>query len=1300
MGSGSSSRAAKQTNVQPAPSSHQPVYSPVPQYAQPVPQQQMYYLQQWPPPGTPPHGGQQWPPPGTPPHGGQATPPPPVQWTDGDRCPRVLDGPDYLPSVPDDVSDSWKLTCRMCSLHMNDEITQRKQTTPEGMLTYTVQRHGHVPMHVIHTPKPYSDKTAFTELDNHAIKAPTHLNNDFNRLVPYLVQPARTELQKVRVLFRWVSAQNVSNMPLPDQPAENTPDWYLKQIQRKKTYLYPVLFLNLCRHAGLMCSYVRGYAKSARLFPGTKYVGTDPMGTWTVVRIDGCWGFVDSHWGSFSVIDDDDDKELEDLQSQIAIDEFYFLPNPLHYLSSHCPADPSWQLVDNPIPLSDFEAHVKCNQRFFAHQLRLLSHHNGLVETTDGTVDIYIGYRPEDEDGIQFYYNLKTREERSRWRGIKLDRFVTQQRKKGAAVFTITPPEKGKFLFELFFGLKGQTYFHYACEYMILCSQALPSEENDPVPAWKGIWGPGKMVVEKGMVAVSHKSPYVECPNGKAEVVFSSPGKHNFLAKLYETSMDETHLKRYVAHEIIDDEVKFYVNLPKAGKHGLGIFTQDGNDENAYSLLCNYITQCQSDESSINEQPFPAVPRGRFGPVLPDFEELGLSATGSAFVECKTGELQLSLKGSHALKYSHELFWETLNEKVNMSEYVQRQVVDGSVEFLLRLPRIGMYRLAVYANEAGRKGAPRNVYNYCINCTGTQLDVMPFPGASATFAEPTLSLEDTEERFIQSEHGDIKIVFGKGTPKGIEHKLVCLLDGEEVDVSPYAFIQDNPDNEEETVVHLRLKEAGKYKLSLSTKDPDQEGRTVLSSYVIQTMKGMEEDCTEFPEKLLGWCSDYQMYEPLSRCLKAKETFTFRGCFPRAAEVAVMLPTSEWIQLKKGEGDDWEEVVTMPGNKYAGQAVTVNVLPDTEDGDYTEVLGYVVEKGEDTGHEEDDQAPRLEADDTEEDLFEGQVEEYQMVLRQHRRTIADQMNPEKVIPRFEENHFIDEEEALELTEQLPTNPNEVNKQLLNVVQREGEDAFVTLRDVMKETGQDKVMEVIQDVVIVVPEDKFDKLRKKLAEAILAKNKGRLEQIMAECREQGMEEDDDVYKEAQRTLELIEARQGLKKAMKTRQRDQLQAAIKAAKPFKNELRKQLIEAEDILDKIKRLEKLRHAIMAMNQATIAEIKTYNNPPPAVYKVMMATFLLLGNTMAQVNDWVSLLALIGKTGKQSLKRRVKNCEPANISPETAAEAKLCLGDLSLDGVRDQSSGAATFYVWSVGTISEVEEMALNKPKENTKAA
>ncbi|XP_066286953.1 uncharacterized protein [Branchiostoma lanceolatum] len=1285
MGSGSSSHAAKQTNVPPAPSPDPPVYTPVPQYAQSVPQQQMYYNQQWPPPGTPPHVA-------------QPTPPPPTQWTDGDRCPRVLEGPDYLPDVPDDVANSWKLTCRMCSLHMNDEITQRAQSTPEGMLTYSVHRHGHVPMHVIHTPKPYSDKTSFTELDNHAIKAPSHLNADFSRLVGYLVQPARTELQRTRVLFRWVSAQNVSNMSIPDRPAENTPDWYLKQIQQKKTYLYPVLFLNLCRYAGLTCSYVRGYAKSARLFPGTKYVGTEPMGTWTVVRIDGCWGFVDSHWGSFSVIDDDDDKELEDLQSQIAIDEFYFLPNPLHYLSSHCPSDPSWQLIDNPIPLSDFEAHVKCNQRFFAHKLRLLSHHNGLVETVDGTVDIHIGYRAEDEDGIQFYYNLKTKEERSRWRGIKLDRFVTQLRKKGAAVFTITPPEKGRFLFELFFGLKGQSFYHYACEYMVLCSQALPPEENDPIPAWKGIWGPGKMVMEKGMVAVSHKSPYVQCPNGKAEIVFSSPGDHNFLAKLYETSMDETHLKRYVAYEIVDDEVKFYVNLPTASKHGLGIFTQEGNDENAYVLLCNYITQCQADDSSINEQPFPAVPRGRFGPVLPDFQELGLSATGSAFVECETGELQLSLKGSHALTYSHELFWETLNEKVNMSEYVQRQVVDGNVEFLLRLPRIGMYRLAVYAEEAGRTGAPRNVYNYCINCTGTQLDVEPFPAASATFVEPPLSHEDTEERFIQSEHGDIKIIFGKGTPKGIEHKLICLLDGEEVDVSSYAFIQDNPDNEEETVVHLRLKEAGKYKLSLSTKDPDEEGRTTLSCYVIQTMKGME-DCTEFPERLLGWWSDYQMYEPLSRLLKAKETFKFKGCFPRAAEVAVMLPTSEWIQLKKGEGNDWEEVVTMPGNKYAGQAVTVNVLPDTEDGDYTEVLGYVVEKGEDTGHEEEDQIPRLQPEDTEEDLFEGQMEEYQMVLRQHRRTIADEMNPEKVIPRFEENRFIDEEEALELTEQLPNNPNEVNKQLLNVVQREGEDAFITLRDVMKETGQSKIMDVIQDVVIVVPDNKLDKLRKKLDEATQAKNKGRLEKIMAECREHGMDEDDDVLKEAQRTLDLIEARQGLKKAIKTRHRDQLQASLKAAQPFKNELRKHMNEAEEILEKIKRLDKLRHAIMAMNQTTIAEIKTYNNPPPAVYKVMMATFLLLGNTKAQVDDWVSLLALIGKTGKQSLKRRVKNCEPANISPDTAAEAKQCLGDLSLDGVRDQSSGAATFYVWSVGIISEVEEIALNKQNENTKA-
>ncbi|KAI8508799.1 hypothetical protein Bbelb_138980 [Branchiostoma belcheri] len=1818
------------------------------------------------------------------PSNGQPTTPTTVadtdRWTKVNRKKKVIEGPDWMPSVPDDIRLTWQTTCRMCSVHNDEEVWPFSQETGERMLTYTVLGAGGRTGHVVHKPSLFWEKETFRELDGYAKKAPRSLNGDFQLLVSHLMQPTNTELEKVRILFSWIAAQDVHRMQFPQPPPEGSPDWFLQKIKQRRTDAYRYLFNYLCRYAGLQCEFVKGHCKGARCFPGTKYVGEPPSTTWTGVCIDGRWGIVDTHWGSYSVIDDDDDKALEDLQSQISMDEFYFFPNPLHYLSSHCPEHPNWQLIENPVPLEIFESHVKCTSAFFALRLFLLSHHSGLVHTENGQVDIYIGLPPQASmnKNMEFTYNLKTKEEQSRWRGIKLDRFVSQQRMKGAVVFTIRPPEKGRFLFEPYVGLGGSKDSFRVCEYMIVCDQAKDISDNAPLPDYKGSWGPGKEVVSKGLTPVSHPSPYVQCEGGTAEVEFRMDQSVKLTAKLFEETLNDRHLQRYVAHEVIDDVVKFHVVSPKEGNHGLAIYSKEEGED---TLLCNYITQTSPNQAQ-GAIPFPAVTDGLYGPVVPAFSELGLSNKSSktAFIECDTGELDLRLVADRVLVYDHELFWETLEEKVNMHGNVFKQILDGEVQFWLRLPRLGKYKLAIYAKELGQQGEMRNVANYCIICTGTKDGLGPFPvvngkqwgrkfptltdlaltpashptayiqasgsveieftsaerldytnhlklwkmgqqqrdvgdfachkildggkkmvilakfpevgeyslelyvrdadgkdqnvmnylinceqpadpcqpfpevmgrrwgpiypcfdqlgmtlashtdpvittdtrevtvtfgttgplwfypelthhedskandmtahaiiqddpendqqiqaklvlpnagyykfslfakaasangshqrevsylvhctdaagdsttvhtgfpqfmgcwGTGCCIVEPNtrtlpggdsqhfklkvpgaagvavilpnkkwchleqgedgtwegdvlvplggytggevkvvakmkeggdsylpllqyivgedseeaisaeqtvdllpalaalglslgshpntsiktntgeldirlgmerrlqvshqLTLEEDGEKIDMSKYvfqetmdgelrfllrlptagnytlsvnagemqsqdskstsqdgeegtapqnvinynincseatkgakpfpsleggqwglvypqaltlgvtaknhpsayieasGEHEIVLdsppqlqythrlklarggskidlddynchrvldvgnktvlvlrfpkrgeytlqvtakgeGSDTPENVANYLIrcvqatvpfepfpavanrrwgpvypsftdnglrsqshedpfikaddgnlrltfdksefstiyaslfrCSDDGHEVDESSYAFVQDASDEGEAFAVDLRLNDAGYYKLTLLTKDTEGDNREeMLTNYLIFCKQGLDES-VPFPERSDGWGQGYQLHEPLARTLKAKETVTFRGRFPGAAEVAVTLPTSQWIQLKKAEDGTWEGAVTMPGKKYSGDA----------------------------GAEE------------EEDM--GQEEEYQVVLRENRKTLEDNMDPVKVIPRFEEEKFIDEEEANEMTLQLPDNANEVNKAVLNVVSREGEEAFVVLRDVLKETKQTALFDLIKDVKIDENTDNTPEvITKKLAEATKAKNRSRIEKAIAEYKEHGLSQSEDVYKEATRTLRLLTAREDLRKAIDSRQKDQLKDAMQGCAEFKNELQKDLNEAKRVLDAVLHLESLRHKIMAMNQATVAELKTYNQPPPAVNQVMMATFLLLGNSKAQIKDWQLLQTLMGKTGKQSLKRRIKKCQPAKLSPEVVADAKKLLqeNDLTLDSVRSVSNGAATFYVWSMGMIEEVEQ--LTKPKES----
>jgi len=56
---------------------------------------------------------------------------------------------------------------------------------------------------------------------------------------------------------------------------------------------------------------------------------------------------------------------------------------------------------------------------------------------------------------------------------------------------------------------------------------------------------------------------------------------------------------------------------------------------------------------------------------------------------------------------------------------------------------------------------------------------------------------------------------------------------------------------------------------------------------------------------------------------------------------------------------------------------------------------------------------------------------------------------------------------------------------------------------------------------------------------------------------------------------------------------------------------------------------------------------------------------------------ALVGKTGKEGLKRRCLECDAAKIPKEAAKRAQELLEKHELDEVRDVSAGAATFYVF-----------------------
>ena len=55
----------------------------------------------------------------------------------------------------------------------------------------------------------------------------------------------------------------------------------------------------------------------------------------------------------------------------------------------------------------------------------------------------------------------------------------------------------------------------------------------------------------------------------------------------------------------------------------------------------------------------------------------------------------------------------------------------------------------------------------------------------------------------------------------------------------------------------------------------------------------------------------------------------------------------------------------------------------------------------------------------------------------------------------------------------------------------------------------------------------------------------------------------------------------------------------------------------------------------------------------------------------------MMGKTGKESLKRRITTFEVDSLKISTSQRVRNKIRAYELDFIRDVSAGAATFYVW-----------------------
>ena len=189
----------------------------------------------------------------------------------------------------------------------------------------------------------------FTEIDQIARDAPWAASHSIDELATYLTRNAKTDIQKVRSFYVWVTDNIRYDTKLYFSNNVSSEKWKAKQKAEKvlKTKIgvcegYANLFHELCIAANIPSEIVTGYTKNQRgIIPRVGHA-------WNAVRIDGNWFLIDNTWGA-GYIDDENNRFRRKFQ------EKYFLADPRTFVLDHYPNDYLFQLSDKPVSWNLFQ---------------------------------------------------------------------------------------------------------------------------------------------------------------------------------------------------------------------------------------------------------------------------------------------------------------------------------------------------------------------------------------------------------------------------------------------------------------------------------------------------------------------------------------------------------------------------------------------------------------------------------------------------------------------------------------------------------------------------------------------------------------------------------------------------------------------------------------------------------------------------------------------------------------------------------------------------------------------------------
>lgn len=186
----------------------------------------------------------------------------------------------------------------------------------------------------------------FRAIDRHALRAPEELHQNLPALTAYLIEPAESDLMKVRAIYSWIIHHIRYDAEAYRNGNKRINQHNLDILRRRRAvcFGYASLFRDMCAQAGLPAEVISGYSKGT-LTARPNLEEADHA--WNAVRVDDQWYLLDATWDSSLL-----GKENVFVKTG---GEAYFLPGPQVFVLNHLPNLPMWQLLESPITPSLFE---------------------------------------------------------------------------------------------------------------------------------------------------------------------------------------------------------------------------------------------------------------------------------------------------------------------------------------------------------------------------------------------------------------------------------------------------------------------------------------------------------------------------------------------------------------------------------------------------------------------------------------------------------------------------------------------------------------------------------------------------------------------------------------------------------------------------------------------------------------------------------------------------------------------------------------------------------------------------------